>query len=64
MPDYRLNHSCKTSLVRLVSDILWDFENQNLVALVGLDLNTAIDTVDHEVLLNVLSTSFGDFGSA
>ena len=68
MPDYqsayRSNYSCKTSLVKLVNDILWDFENQNVVALVALDLSTAFDTVDHEVLLDVLSTRFGVSGSA
>ena len=68
MPDYqsayRSNYSCETSLVKLVNDILWDFENQNVVALVALDLSTALDTADHEVLLDVLSTRFGVSGSA
>ena len=68
MPDYqsayRSNYSCETLLVKLVSDILWDFENQNIVALVALDLSTAFDTVDHEVLLDVLITGFGVSGSA
>ena len=40
---YRLNHSCKTSLVKLVNDILWDFENQNAVALIALDLSAAFE---------------------
>ena len=67
MPDYqsayRLNYSCETSLVKLVNDILWDFENQNAVALVALDLSTAFDTVDHEVLLDLLATRFSVSGS-
>ena len=54
----------KTSLVKLVNDILWDFEDQNVVALVSLDLSMAFNTVDHEVLLDVLSTRFGVSGSA
>ena len=61
---YRSNYSCETSPVKHVSDILWDFENQNVVALVALDLSAAFDTVDHEVLLDVLSTRFGVSGSA
>ena len=61
---YRSNHSCETSLVKLVSDIFWDFENLNVVALVALDLSAVFDTVDHEVLLDVLSTRFGVSGSA
>ena len=68
MPDYqsayRSNYSCKTSLVKLVNDILWDFENQNAVALIALDLSAAFDTVDHDVLLDVLSTRFGVLGNA
>ena len=68
MPDYqsayRSNYSCETSLVKLVNDILLDFENQNAVALVALDLSMAFDTVDHEVLLDVSSTRFGVSGSA
>ena len=54
MPDYqsayRSNYSCETSLVKLLNDVLWDFENQKVVALVALDLSTAFNTVDHEVL--------------
>ena len=68
MPDYqsayRSNYSCKTSLVKLVNNILWDFENQNAVALVALDLSAAFNTVDHDVLLDVLSTRFVVSGSA
>ena len=48
MPDYqsayRSNYSCETSLIKLVNDTLWDFENQNAVALVALDLSAAFDT--------------------
>ena len=68
MPDYqsayRSNYSCETSLVKLVNDILCDFENQNAVALVALEFSAAFNTVDHEVLLDVLSTSLGVTGSA
>ena len=68
MPDYqstyRSNYSCETSLVKLVNDILWDFENQKAVSLISLDLSAAFDTVDHEVLLDVLSTRFGVSGHA
>ena len=68
MPDYqstyRSNYSCKTSVVKLVNDILWDFKNQNVVALVALDLSAAFDTVDHEVFLDVLSTRLGISRSA
>ena len=46
MPDYqsayRSSYSCKTSLVKLVNNILWDFENQNAVALIALDLSASL----------------------
>ena len=62
MPDYqsayRSNYSCRTLLVKLVNDILWDYENQDVVALVALDLSTAFNTVHHEVLFDWLSTRF------
>ena len=61
---YRSNYSCETSLVKLVNDILWDFENQNAVALVALDLIAAFYTVDHDVLLDALPTRFSILGSA
>ena len=68
MPDYqsafRSNYSCETSVVKLVNDILWDFENQNVVALVACNLSTAFDIVDYEMLSDVLSTRFGISGSA
>ena len=51
---YRSNHSCKNLLAKLVNDILWDFENQNVVALVALDLSNALNTIDHDVLLDML----------
>ena len=50
MPDYQIpyksNSRWETSLVKLVNDILWDFENQNVIALVALDLSVVFDTVD------------------
>ena len=61
---YRSNHSYETSLVKLINDILSDFENQNVVALVALDLSNTYHTIDHDVLLDMLSTIFGVSGSA
>ena len=44
---YRKHHSCETSLVKLVNDILWGIENQLVSAVVILDLCAEFDTVDH-----------------
>ena len=63
MPDYqsayRRDYSCETALVKLVNDILWNFERQNITALVAVDLSAAFDTVDHDTLLDVLVHKFG-----
>ena len=46
---YRKDYSCKTSLVKLVSDILWGMENHLGTAVVILDLSAAFVTVDHDM---------------
>ena len=56
---YRKNHSCETSLVKLVNDILWSMEARKVTAVVILDLSAAFDTVDHDLLLDVLENRFG-----
>ena len=61
---YRKRHSCETSLVKLVNDILWNMENQLVTAIVILDLSAAFDTVDHDILLEVLGKCFGIVGAA
>ena len=43
--------SCETSLV---NDILWGMENQLVTAVVIVDLSTAFNTVDHDLLLDAL----------
>ena len=56
---YRKGYSCETALLKLVNDILWNMENQKLTAMTAIDLSAAFDTVDHQVLLNVLENKFG-----
>ena len=51
---YKKFHSCETSLVNLVNSLLWNMERGEISTLVCLDLSAAFDTVDHEILLNVL----------
>ena len=61
---YRQYHSCETSLVKLVNDILWAMEKQLVTVVVILDLSAAFDTVDHDLLLEVLESRFGIVGTA
>ena len=56
---YRPNFSCKTTLLKLTNDLLWTMEHQRVSALVAINLRAAFDTVDHDILLNVLGNKFG-----
>ena len=63
LPDYqsayRKFHSCETSLIKLVNDLLWAMEGQEVTAVTILDPSAAIDTADHDLLLEVLNKRFG-----
>ena len=56
---YRANFSCETVLVKLTDNLLWAMEHQEVTPLVAIDLSAAFDTVDHDMLLSVLSKKFG-----
>ena len=61
---YRKYHSTEIALLKVHNDILMKMDSQRLTLLVLLDLSEAFDIVDHDVLLNRLSTSFGVRGCA
>ena len=61
---YRKNYSCETSIIKVVNDVLWNFENQEVCAMCMIDLSTAFDTVDHQILLQILQLRLGVLGSA
>ena len=67
LPDYqtayRENCSCKTTLIKIVNDILWCMENQHVSMLVALDVSAAFNMVDHDILLSVLNKKFGVTGN-
>ena len=62
-PDYQSayieNYSCETAVLRISNNILWAFEKQSIMSLVAIDLSAAFDTVDHAILLKILSSKFG-----
>ncbi len=68
MPDrqsaYRQFHSTETAIAKLLSDIYMALDNEYIAALALLDLFAAFDTVDHEILLRRLETSYGITDSA
>ena len=48
---YRENYSCETILAKLVNDIMWRMERQEIMALMVIDLSVAFNMVDHQVLI-------------
>ena len=57
---YRKHHSTETALPKVINDIHVNINNQQVMLLVFLDLSSAFDTVDHNILINRMQTaSFG-----
>ena len=57
---YKPCHSTETALVKVFNDILCSIDNPNSAVFVAmLDLSAAFDTVDHNILIRRLQTSFG-----
>ena len=61
---YRKFHSTETALLRIQNDLLLASNQQKVSALVLLDLSAAFDTIDHQILLKRLSSTFGFSDSA
>ena len=61
---YREHYSCETAILKISNDILWGMESQSITSLVALDLSAAFDTVDHDILLSILSSKYGIKGDA
>jgi hypothetical protein len=60
---YRWHHSTETALMKVLSDI-YDAVDSRKVTLLGLlDLSTAFDTVDHDIIQQRLNISFGIDGN-
>ena len=62
MPDYqsayKANYSSETSLLRVTNDMLWAVEHKQVTAMIMMDLSVTLDTVDHNILLDVLNKKF------
>ena len=55
---YHANYSCETALLKIVNDILWAMERQDITALIAIDSSVAFNTVDHNILIEVLHRKF------
>jgi len=56
---YRAHHSTETAVLRVLADILLALDSGNLAVLTQLDLSAAFDSVDHNILLRRLQTTYG-----
>ena len=61
---YKKKHSCETGMFRMVGDIQQMTAKRNHVALLLLDLSSAFDVLDHDILINRLKVHFGIEGDA
>ena len=61
---YKLVHSRETVLVKINYDIFSSLDAGKCTVLVSLDLSTAFDTINHNVLLNMLQYMYGVTGTA
>jgi Reverse transcriptase (RNA-dependent DNA polymerase) len=56
---YPSYHSTETNIVSAHNDMIGIVDKGHVVALVLLDISSAFDTVDHDILVSVLQQQFG-----
>ena len=56
---YKPFHSCETLLLRVTNDVLNNMDNSKCTIALLLDLSAAFDTVDHDLLLEILWFDLG-----
>jgi hypothetical protein len=61
---YKKFFSTETATLKVQDDILCALDDKKCVVLILLDLSAAFDTVDHDILLNRMSTRLGITGNA
>ena len=61
---YRPDYSCETVILKLSNNILWGMEKQHVTSLTAMDLSAAFDTVNLDILLEILNHKYGITGKA
>jgi hypothetical protein len=61
---YKPHHSTETMLLHLVNNVLLSLDNNNATMLLLIDLSAAFDTVDIDLLLDILESEIGIGGTA
>ena len=56
---YRPGHSTETALLKVVNDLFLSLYKGNISVLALLDFSSALDTIDHTILVHRLHTDFG-----
>ena len=56
---YRPGHSTETALLKVVNDLFLSLNKGNISVLALFDFSSAIDTIDHPILVHRLHTDFG-----
>ena len=56
---YKQFHSTETALIKVHNDIMWAMERKGVTILLLLDLSSAFDTIDHQVLITRLQDLIG-----
>ena len=56
---YRPSHSTETALLKFVNDLFLSLNKGNISVLALIDFSSALDTIDHPILVHCLHTDFG-----
>ena len=56
---YRKCHNTETALIKIYNDLLLSADDKKVSIIALLDLSAAFDTIDHDILIDRLNSSFG-----
>ena len=53
------NKEERLKIMDMTNDIFWSMERKQVTAVIGLDMSAAFNTIDHDLLLDILCKRFG-----